>query len=455
MDVQTRLAPTPTAQPPGPPGHWLLGHLPEFRKGVLDFILQSALTHGGIVKLQLGAWWPAYLLSEPELIEPVLVGNHRNFIKNQFFWRHVIPVVGHGLLTSEGEFWRRQRKLAAPGFSQQRIAGYGATMVELTLREIASWHDGEQRDLHHDMMRLTSQIVARTLFDEDVGDDMDGVGRAMDILAEEIAQRMTQPFRMPPWMPTPANLRYRKSVRRLDDVVYRFIAEHRKATQPRHTLLAMLMDARDENGQPMSDAQLRDESITMFVAGHETTALTLSWTLWLLSQHPEVEQALMDELQRELGGRAPAVADLPGLRYTDWVVKESMRLYPPAYMIGRQAVEACEIGGYAIPAGATVYVSPWVMHHHPRFFDAPQEFRPERWADGLEKRLPRFAYMPFGGGPRVCIGERFAVMEAILMLATLLQHYRFEYLGAAAPKPFPSVTLRPAEGVPVRLAARG
>jgi cytochrome P450 len=454
MDAEVRSASAAHGRPPGPPGHWLLGHLPALRKDVLGFVLDSATQLGGIVHLRLGPFWQAYLLSDPGLIEPVLVGNHRNFIKNRFFWQHVIPVVGQGLLTSEGEFWRSQRKLAAPGFSQQRIAAYGATMVGLTQQAMAGWRDGERRDFHRDMMALTSRIVAKTLFDEDVQGEEEGVGESMDILAHEIAHRMNRPLGLPMWVPTPANLRYRAAVRELDRLVYRFIAEHRKDGQPRNTLLAMLMAARDEGGKPMSDRQLRDESVTLFVAGHETTALALSWTVWLLSQHPGVERKLVAELEQVLAGRTPAVADLPALRYADCVIKESMRLYPPAYMIGRQAVADCEIGGYRIPAGATVYVSPWVMHHHPKFYDAPQEFRPERWTDGLEKKLPRFAYMPFGGGPRTCIGDRFALMEAVLLLAALLQRWHFDYLGAAAPTPFPSVTLRPAEGLPVRLSAR-
>ncbi len=441
------------SRPPGPPGHFLLGHLPDFRRDILGFLLKCAREYGDIVQLSL-AGKPAFQINSPELAAIPLLSNYRNFIKNRFFWRQVTAVVGQGLLTSEGDFWRRQRRLASPAFHAPKIAGYAKVMVDYTLREMEDWRDGDERDLHKDMMRLTSKIVAKTLFDEDVSGDTDEVGEAMDVLTTEVSRRMLRPIQLPDFLPIPSNLRYNRAVRQINKVAYRFIEDHRKSPEEKHTLLSMLMQAQDEDGSRMSDQQLRDESITLFLAGHETTAIALSWTWYLLSQHPQAEAALFREIDEVLNGTPPSMADVMKLPYTDAVVRESMRLYPPAYLIGRESVEDCEIGGYHIPAGATVYVSPWVMHRDPRHFPEPESFTPERWLDGLDKRLPRFAYMPYGGGPRTCIGDRFAQMEAILLLATMAQRFRVTYLGANAPVPFPSVTMRPGDGVPVRLVAR-
>ena len=439
-----------TAHPPSPPGHWLFGHLLSFRNDVLGNLVRWSEL-GPVVQLRL-LNKPAFLINEPALIEYPLVSNHKNYIKNQLFWRHVKPLVGNGLLTSEGDFWRRQRRLSAPAFHAPRIAEYGQVMVDYALREMRGWRDGDTRDLHRDAMALTSKIVAKTLFDDDhVEGELGEVGAAMDVVTHEIARRLVLPFKLPDWLPM--QRRYFAAIRSLHTVVERFITDHRAAPQAKNTLLGMLMAARDEDGSAMSDQQLRDESITLFLAGHETTAITLSWTLWLLSQHPEIEARLAQELAA-LKGAPPQAADLPRLRYTDWVVKESMRLYPPAYLIGREPIRPDTLGGYSIPAGAVIYFSAWALHRNPRHFPEPDRFKPERWDNELERRLPRFAYMPFGGGPRTCIGDRFALMEAVLLLAALVQRFRFEYLGTEPPTPYPSITLRPMQGVPMRLSAR-
>jgi cytochrome P450 len=444
------VAATTLTQPPSPPGHWLFGHLLSFRQDVLGNLLRwSAL--GPITRLRL-LNQPAYLLNEPALIEQPLVSKHRNYIKNRFFWRHVRPLVGNGLLTSEGDFWRRQRRLSAPAFHAPRIAEYGEVMVDYTLREMDGWRDGEARDVHRDMMSLTSKIVAKTLFDDErVEGDLGEVGAAMDVIVEEIARRLVLPFILPDWLPM--QRRYFAAIGGVQRVVERFIADHRGAPEPKNTLLGMLIAARDEDGAAMSDQQLRDEAITLFLAGHETTAIALSWTLWLLSQNPRAEAKLAEEVAA-LRGVPPQVADLSRLRYADSAIKESMRLYPPAYLIGRESLEEDRIGDYRIPKGAVIYISAWSLHRNPRHFPEPERFLPERWHHDLEKRLPRFAYMPFGGGPRICIGERFALMEAVLILAALVQRFRFDHDGQAPPEPFPSVTLRPRGGVPMRLAAR-
>jgi len=439
--------------PPGPRGHFLVGNLPEFARDILGFLTTCARDYGDMSYLRL-AGYDVFLLNHPDLVDVVLRKDRDNFVKHSFFWRHVTAIFGNGLLTSEGDFWLRQRRLAAPAFHPDRIATYGDTMVAYADRLVDGWTDGEVRDVHRDMMRLTMEIVAKTLFDADVERDVEEVGRAFEVALKEIAGRIRRPFRIPDGVPTPGNLRYRRGVQRLDRLVWRVIAERRADPRDRGDLLSMLMSARDDEGQAMSDVQLRDELVTLFLAGHETTAISLSWTWHLLAQHPLVKDCLVAELFEVLDRRPATVADLPRLPYTDAVVKESMRLYPPAYVLGREAIEDCEIGGYNVPARATIYMSPWVLHRDPRWFVEPEKFLPERWLDGLAARLHRFAYMPFGGGPRVCIGDRFAMMEAVLILATISRRYRLERTSDAEIVPFPSITLRPEGGVWMRLSQR-
>jgi cytochrome P450 len=327
-------------------------------------------------------------------------------------------------------------------------------MVGYSDRLVDGWRDGEVRNVHDDMMRVTMEIVSKTLFDADVETDVDELGRAFEIVLREIATRFRRPFKIPDWIPTPGNLRYRRGVRRLEGLVFRILAERRADPRERGDLLSMLMSARDDDGNAMSDGELRDELVTIFLAGHETTAIALSWTLHLLAQHPLVRDRLVKELFDQLDRRPATVDDLPNLPFADAVVKEAIRLYPPAYVLGREAVGDCEIGGWRIPAGATVFMSPWVMHRDARWFASPEKFLPERWLDGLAARLPRFAYMPFGGGPRVCIGDRFATMEAVLILATVARRYRLERTSEAEIIPFPSITLRPEGGVWMKLTRR-
>jgi cytochrome P450 len=443
----------PPARPPGPKGTLLLGSLPDFARDILGYMTHCAREYGDIVYLRL-AGWDVFQLNHPDLIDVVLRQERDNFVKHRFFWRHVTAIFGNGLLTSEGDFWLRQRRLAAPAFHPDRIAAYGDVMVRYAERLADGWQDGEVRDVHRDMMKVTMEIVSKTLFDADVERDVDDVGRAFDVVLKEIGSRFRRPFRIPDAVPTPGNVRYRRGVATLNRVINRIIAERRASPADRGDLLSMLMSARDDDGAAMSDEQLRDELVTLFLAGHETTAIVLSWTWHLLAQHPLVRDRLVAELFGELDRRPATVADLPRLPYADAVLKEAIRLYPPAYVLGREAVADCEIGGWQIPAGATIYMSPWVIHRDPRWFTSPETFLPERWLDGLAARLPRFVYFPFGGGPRVCIGDRFATMEAVLILATLARRFRFERTSDAEIVPFPSITLRPEGGVPLKLVRR-
>ncbi|HUP89952.1 MAG TPA: cytochrome P450, partial [Longimicrobiales bacterium] len=331
---------------------------------------------------------------------------------------------------------------------------YAETMVEHTEAMLENWGDGDVRDVHQDMMAVTLKIVAKVLFNADVDQDIAAVHDSFDSVTKEIAARFRRPVFIPDWVPIPGNLRYRDGVKKLNALVFRIIREHHANGADGSDLLSMLMQVRDEQGNAMSDEQLRDEAVTLLLAGHETTALALSWAFYLLSLHPDVEAQLAEELQVALDGRSPSMIDLSKLRYTEAVILETMRVFPPAYGIGREAVNDCKVGGYDVPAGTTLFMSAWVVHRDPRFYDQPDEFKPERWLDGLADRLPRHAYMPFGGGPRICIGNNFAMMEAILLLATIAQRYRLEKVSDRPVEPFPSITLRPNGGVHLRLQKR-
>jgi cytochrome P450 len=439
--------------PPGPRGHFLLGNLPEFGRDLLGFFVECAGRYGDIVRVRL-AGSTAYLLNHPDLMEEVLVGQNRNFIKHTFFWRHVRAIFGDGLLTSEGDFWRRQRRLAQPAFHRERIASYGKVMVDYSQGMLGQWRNGDIRDVHQDMMELTMKIVVKTLFNSEMADEVEEVGSAFEVVIQEIAKRFRRPFRIPDGIPTPGNLRYRRSVQRLDRLVYRIIEERSRSGRDAGDLLSLLLAARDEDGSRMNEKQIRDEVVTLFLAGHETTALTLSWTFYLLSQNPAVDARLAAELAQALGERSPTVDELPRLRFAEMVVMESMRLYPPAYVVGREALADCTLGGYRVPAGTTVFMSPYLMHRDPRYFEDPQSFLPGRWEGDRVKRLPRFAYFPFGGGPRVCIGNQFAMMEAVLLLATIARKFRLRLVPGHPITPFPSITLRPHHGVRVELEER-
>jgi cytochrome P450 len=393
-------------------------------------------------------------LNHPDLIEQVLVTANRSLKKNFFALRHLHPVLGNGLITSEGDFWLRQRRLAQPAFHRDCIAAYGASMVAYAERMLANWRDGETRDVHADMMRLTLEIAAKTLFDADVGGVAQEVGAAFTVVQDVFNSRFESLMPLPVWIPTPGNVRLRQSVRHLDHIIYNIIQQRRASGDDRGDLLSRMLHARDEDGSQMTDRQLRDETMTLFLAGHETTAIALSWTWFLLAQHPDVEAKLADELRAVLGGRMPTVTDLPRLRYAEMVVLESMRLYPPAYAVGRETVEGFELGGYRLPAGTALLTVQWVVHRDPRYYVEPDVFNPDRWADGLAKRLPRYAYFPFSGGPRVCMGSSFAMMEAVLVLATVAQQYRFTLLPGHPVVPKPSITLRPKHGIKMVLRKR-
>jgi cytochrome P450 len=440
--------------PPGPDSEGrrkFSGQLGLVRRDPLAFFTHCAKTYGDITGMRYFNF-RVFFINNPDYIEDVLVNNARKFHKGRVLQANK-GVFGEGLLTSEGSFWLRQRRLAQPAFHRARIAAYAETMVQYTERLLESWHDGEERDIHEEMMRVTLQIVGKTLFDADVAKDAQEVGQSLELLME-LSADFGKAIMIPEWVPTLHNLRKARAIRKLDKIIYRIIEERRESERDTGDLLSMLLAARDDDGSRMTDKQLRDESITLFLAGHETTANALSWTWWLLAQDPEAESKLHAELDSLLGGRAPTLDDVPKLKYTEQVLTESLRLYPPAWGTARIAMEDHEIGGYHIPKGAGVSLTQWTMHRDPRWFTDPEIFRPERWEDGLAKRLPRFAYFPFGGGPRQCIGNTFALMEATLVLATIAQNFRFRLVAGHKVVPLPSITLRPRHGIRAFLEAR-
>src|ERR1700682_166454 len=437
--------------PPGPNAEKWRGNYKEFRRDPLGFMMRVAREHGDVVGIRYYRY-KVFIFNHPDDIEAVLVTHNKNFIKGRAL-RANKRLFGEGLLTSEGEAWLRQRRLAQPAFHRARIASYADTMVRFTEQMVRGWRHGETRNVHEEMMRLTLAIVAKTLFNADVTGEAREIGEALEV----VMQVNTDPRRLlfvAAWLPTPANPARRRAVRRLDRVIYRIISERRANGHEARDLLSLLLHARDEDGSGMSDRQLRDEAVTLFLAGHETTAITLSWTWWLLAQHPKIEARLHAELAGVLGGREATVEDLPRLRYLEMVLSESLRLYSPAWSMVRLAIHHSEIGGYLVPAGCGVAMSQYVVHRDPRFFDAPEEFRPERWENDFAKRLPKFAYFPFGGGPRICIGNSFALMEASLALATIAQKFRLTLVPGEPVEPLPSITLRPKNGIPVILHQR-
>jgi len=432
--------------PPGPPQHFFSGNLPEFKRERLGFLTRVAREYGDCVPLRFGPK-RILLVSDPQMIEEVLATQSRHFIKH--FALRINPIVlGNGLLTSEGEFWRRQRRLAQPAFHRQRIASYSSIFVDYTRWMLAGWSAGQIRDIHADMMALTLGIAAKTLFNADVSGHESETGEALEVAQQRYIERFNSLIAFPMAVPTPGNLRLRRAVNKLDRIIYGFIRQRRASHEMNGDLLSLLLNARDEDDQSgMTDEQLRDEAMTLFLAGHETTALALSWTWMLLAKHPDVAARLHAEVDDVLAGRFPGAEDVARLKFAESVILESMRLYPPAFVIGREATADCTIGGYPIPRGMTILMPQWVVHRDGRYFPEPERFHPERWLDGTTDAIPRYAYFPFGGGPRLCIGQSFAMMEMVLVLSVLAQHYRFTLVPDHPIVPAALFTLRPQHGI--------
>lgn len=431
-----------------------IGLLPRFRRDPLGTLEAVARRHGPLAWLRLGRV-DFLLVGEPEHVEQVLVVQHHRFVKGRGV-EALRLALGEGLLTSEGELWRRQRRLAQPAFHRPRVAAYGEAMVAYARRHVESWRDGEVRDLAAEMARLTLAVAAKTLFDVDVEAEAGRVARALEAGMRAFVARTRALLPLPPHWPLPAYVRFRRALAELDEVVYGIVAQRRAAGGgDRGDLLSALMAAVDEQGAGMTPRQLRDEVVTLLLAGHETTANALAWTWYLLARHPEAAKRLRQELDGVLGGRDPAVDDLPRLPYAQAVIGESLRLYPPAWILSRRAVEPFALGPHRFPAGTQVLIPIGVIHRDPRWYEEPTAFRPERWLGDLPRRLPPLAYLPFGGGPRRCIGETFALQEAVLVLCVMARRFAVELLPGARVEPEPVVTLRLRHGLPVRLRRLG
>jgi cytochrome P450 len=421
----------------------LTGEMGAFRRDPLGMLERVSREHGDVARIRFGLN-SVVILNHPALIEEVLVTQNQAFRKNPAT-RRLGSLIGHGLLSSDGEAWKRQRRLTQPAFHRAQVQAAGETMVHYARQHVAGWRDGETRDVHQEMMELTLQIACKTLFGAEVSSDLQVVRGATAVIGAHFLSRLTSLlFLLPDWLPTPENRRYMRAVGQLEELVYRMM---REGPAHRASLLGMLLSSE------MSEVEIRDEVMTFFMAGHETTALALTWGLYLLASHPAARARLFDEIDAVLGGRRPTVEDVARLTYTRAVVDETLRMYPPAYLQGRQSLRDVSLEGHTIKKGTTVLMSQWLMHHDARFFDDPYAFKPERWDDGkLAARLPRFAYFPFGGGQRQCIGYAFAQLEAVLLLATLAQRLQFDLVPSHPVEPYAVVTLRPKYGV--RMAAR-
>lgn len=418
------------AQPPGPRSLSPLGVAPQFARDPSGLVTRAIRDYGDCVLLPGPFGQNAYLLNDPDLIRAVLVTHADKIQKPVPLKRIFRSSFGNGLFFSEGAFWRRQRRLAQPAFHTQRIQAYAEGMVEHAQQTLARWHDGGVYDMEGEMRALTLEIVVDAILHSTVADETDEIRAAMSELGQTTTQQSlnTALALLPDWAPLPLMRRKRRASATLDAIIYRIIRERRPAAADHGDLLSMFMLVEDEDGQTMSDQQLRDEVMTIFIAGHETTATTLTWALVQVAQHPSIYAQLRAELARVLAGRRPSLSDLPNLTYTESIIKETLRLYPPLWLILRQAEVGFPLGRYHVPRGSGIWISPYTLHRHPGFYEAPDVFSPERFipdsaGQDLEQRLPKLAYLPFGGGPRVCLGNAFALMEGCLVLAAILQRY--------------------------------
>lgn len=443
---------TPHDHPPGPDGLPFIGATRDFASDRLGFVTRTAREYGDVVHVPIAGGEDFYNLFHPDHVRHVLVENNQHYVKGEFFQRH-LALLGEGVLNADGETWRRQRHMVEPAFHPDRIEEYAEPMTDFTAAMVDEWEDGEIRDVHGDMMQLTLEIVANALFDVDIRDAEGDVGRALETVMAHSRRQSGRIIDVPDWVPLPGNIEYLRASRALDNVVDDII-EERRGTEDTGDVVSMLLRAEDETGSGMTDDQIRDEVMTLLLAGHETTAQALTYTAYLLAHHPTVEATLLQELDDVLGDTTPTVADVSELTYTEKIVRESMRLYPPVWGLIRETVDADEIGGYRIPAGKTVGMYQWVTHRDARFYDDPVAFVPDRWTESFRSELHPFAYFPFSGGPRRCLGDRFAMQEACLVVATLFQNVHFEALRNEELELAPAITLRPASGLEMRVRMR-
>lgn len=429
-----------------------------FFRDPLRMPLQLAHQYGDAFSFQVGKQ-RIIVLNHPDAIRELLVVQHEHIRKGDGVMQRD-NVLGRGLATNDGPFYKKQRRLVQPAFHRQRLTGYAQTMVEAALQQAWTWCDGTTIDMVQEMPHLTLEIVAKTLFNADMGEETRVIEEGLPVTLEEfrknaLSLRALLGKDLLRRLPFPINIRSKRACARMDQVIARMIDEHRQKGDDQGDLLSMLLLAQDEEGHGMSDRQLRDEVMTLMTAGHETVAFTLIWTWYLLAVNPEAKAKVQLEVDRVLSGRAATFDDLPHLDYTRRVIMETMRLYPPVWIMDRRTLSDLTLAGISIPAGARVVVSQYVVHHDPRFYPDPDRFDPDRWTPERQASRPKFAYFPFGGGPRICIGESFALTECILLLATLSQHWQIELSPKACVELQPSVILRPKYGIEMILHQRG
>ncbi len=424
----------------------------RFFKDPLSHVTRWMETYGDVWHFQIGDAHN-YAVANPDVIHELFVRQAKRFIKGPAYTSKktgLARFMGEGLVTSNGDFWKRQRRLVAPAFHAIRVHAYADTMVDYTLKRMEGWRDGAVVDVDEEMMQLTLTIVARTLFDADASSTVNQVKRAVAVVQQANNTASILPY----WIPTPLRARSWLANNALNKIVYGFIDDRRRTGEDRGDLLSMLLLAEDADGERMTDLQARDEAVTLFLAGHETTANTLNWTWWLLAQHPEVEAKLHAELDAVLAGRAPKLEDLRRLPYTDIVIKEALRLMPAVWSVSRTAAEDTEVCGYPMPKGTTAQVMIYLLHRHPEHWKQPNDFLPERWLAPEIETMHKYAYLPFAGGPRVCIGNSFAIMEANLLLATIAQRYQLRLIEGVEIKPAALITMFPRDGLPMRVEER-
>lgn len=433
----------------------IVGNLLSFIPNPPDYLLQQAIQHGAVTHIKL-LTVDAVVIADPELVQDVLVRQKADFVKSARSRRVLSGLLGNSLLISVGEYHTHQRKMIQPAFHSKRIHAYGEQMVNSTETMLDTWADGDVRDIHIDMMQLTMEIVSLTLFGNAVAEDALAVGRSIGILQENGSDVLTRFIQLPYWMRKNYYDRVMEAGETLERVVMNFIHSRREQGTPdTGDLLSMLLLSEDDNGERMTDQEVRDEAVTLFSAGHETTSNALTWTWYLLSQHPDVVAKLQHEVDTVLAGRRPTIEDLRNLPYAHQVIKEAMRLYPPAWMLMvRQTVRETQLGGYTIPKNWSVMVSPYVLHRHPDYWENPAQFNPDRFEADKQAQMHRYQYFPFGGGEHVCIGNSFAMMEAVLVLATIVSRYELEQVGDADVKGKAQITLAPRDGLTMRVKQR-
>lgn len=452
MEATAKASRNGSPVPPGPKGSLILGNLPGMRRDPLGLLLAAARDHGPVSRLKLVE--TIYLLNHADDVKHALMTNNDNYAKARLTVR-IKPIVGDGLLTSGGDFWRRQRRLAQPAFHRTRLASFADAMARLTADMLGGWRDGDVIDVSDAMSRLTLRVIGLTMMGADLEEDAGRVGSALGTALTVTNDRFQRLFFLPS-LPTPSNIRFDRAMRILEGLVTRIIAERRAKGGDRGDLLSMFMETQDaDTGERMTDKQLRDEVMTMLLAGHETTSNALSWTFHLLALHPAAAARVREEADAAFGADGPTFESLRRLQFCRWTVQEAMRLYPPVWLFARTAAADDVLpSGWRVPAGKTIFVCPYTLHRDGAYWPDPERFDPERFSEAGAAGRPRTAYVPFAAGPRQCIGNEFALMEATIILAMVCRDWRLGFARARPPEPEPSITLRPKGGLPMTIFRR-